>query len=57
MNQEANYAPRLEVALTEAHQGLAEGGIPVGGATFDHALFSFRPCQKNHKRPALKYTR
>lgn len=37
MNQEADYAAMLEVALTEARQGLAEGGIPVGAAIFDHS--------------------
>jgi cytosine deaminase len=35
MKQEANYASMLEVALSEAQQGLAEGGIPVGAAIFD----------------------
>jgi cytosine deaminase len=35
MKPEANYAPMLEVALAEAKQGLAEGGIPVGAAIFD----------------------
>jgi hypothetical protein len=57
MKQEANYVSMLEVALAEAHQGLAEGGNPVGAAIFDQALFSFRACQKNHNIPALKYAR
>jgi cytosine deaminase len=35
MNQESKYASMLEVALAEAKQGLAEGGIPVGAAIFD----------------------
>jgi len=35
MNKVLNYASMLEVALTEAKQGLAEGGIPVGAAVFD----------------------
>jgi cytosine/creatinine deaminase len=30
-----DYAAMLEVALAEAHKGLAEGGIPIGGAIFD----------------------
>jgi cytosine/creatinine deaminase len=30
-----SYLPLLEVALEEARQGLAEGGIPVGAALFD----------------------
>src|ERR1700682_3447524 len=37
MKQEANYASMLEVALSEAQQGLAEGGIPVGAAIFDQS--------------------
>jgi cytosine/creatinine deaminase len=28
------YAPMLQVALDEARQGLAEGGIPIGAALF-----------------------
>jgi cytosine/creatinine deaminase len=35
MKPEANYASMLEVALSEAQLGLAEGGIPVGAAIFD----------------------
>jgi cytosine/creatinine deaminase len=30
-------ASMLEVALTEARKGLAEGGIPIGAAIFDEA--------------------
>ena len=30
-----DYAAMLEVALAEARKGLAEGGIPIGGAIFD----------------------
>jgi cytosine/creatinine deaminase len=29
------YEEMLQVALQEAHQGLAEGGIPIGAALFD----------------------
>jgi len=31
------YARMLEVALEEARQGLAEGGVPIGAALFDSA--------------------
>lgn len=31
----AQYAQMLHVALAEARQGLAEGGIPIGAALFD----------------------
>src|SRR5258708_15665114 len=37
----------LEVALSEAQQGLAEGGIPVGAAIFDQ---SGRLIGKGHNR-------
>src|SRR5579863_3284915 len=37
MKPKANYASMLEVALSEARQGLAEGGIPVGAAIFGHS--------------------
>jgi cytosine/creatinine deaminase len=30
-----NYSAMLAVALAEARQGLAEGGIPIGAAIFD----------------------
>jgi cytosine deaminase len=32
---ELNHAAMLAVALAEARQGLAEGGIPIGAAIFD----------------------
>ena len=35
MNSELDYAAMLDVALTEARTGLAEGGIPIGAAIFD----------------------
>lgn len=47
MNQKADYAAMLAVALAEARQGLAEGGIPVGAAIFDH---SGRLLGKGHNR-------
>ena len=47
MKQQANYASMLEVALDEARQGLAEGGIPVGAAIFDQ---SGRLIGKGHNR-------
>src|SRR6202158_4974339 len=47
MKQEANYASMLEVALSEAQLGLAEGGIPVGAAIFDQ---SGRLIGKGHNR-------
>src|SRR5579864_3175444 len=47
MKQEANYASMLEVALSEARQGLAEGGIPVGAAIFDQ---TGRLIGKGHNR-------
>ena len=31
----ANYEQMLKVAIEEARQGLAEGGIPIGAALFD----------------------
>ena len=36
MNPEPNYRSLLEVAIEEARQGLAEGGIPIGAALFDN---------------------
>jgi len=30
-----DYAAMLDVALSEARKGLAEGGIPIGAAIFD----------------------
>ena len=32
---ELNYKAMLDVAIEEARQGLAEGGIPIGAALFD----------------------
>ena len=31
------YSGMLRVAIEEARQGLAEGGIPIGAALFDHS--------------------
>jgi cytosine deaminase len=35
MSAQPDYAAMLAVALEEAQQGLAEGGIPIGAALFD----------------------
>ena len=35
MTQALDYHAMLEVAIAEARQGLAEGGIPIGAALFD----------------------
>ena len=35
MPQELDYNAVLQVAIQEARQGLAEGGIPIGAALFD----------------------
>ena len=35
MQDELSYQAMLEVAIEEARQGLAEGGIPIGAALFD----------------------
>ncbi len=35
MGQELDYQAMLQVAIEEARQGLAEGGIPIGAALFD----------------------
>ena len=35
MSQSLNYQSMLQVAIDEARQGLAEGGIPIGAALFD----------------------
>jgi cytosine deaminase len=35
MPNELQYRAMLDVALEEARQGLAEGGIPIGSALFD----------------------
>lgn len=36
MIQALDYQSMLEVAIAEARQGLAEGGIPIGAAIFNH---------------------
>jgi cytosine deaminase len=35
MTQALNYQAMLQIALAEARQGLAEGGVPIGAALFD----------------------
>src|SRR5467141_783625 len=35
MKADLDYPAMLDVALAEAHQGLAQGGIPIGAAIFD----------------------
>jgi cytosine/creatinine deaminase len=35
MTQDLDYHSMLQVAMAEARQGLAEGGIPIGAALFD----------------------
>ncbi len=35
MNPKLDYPAMLQVAIQEARQGLAEGGIPIGAAVFD----------------------
>jgi len=35
MSAQPDYAAMLAIALAEARQGLAEGGIPIGAALFD----------------------
>ena len=35
MNSQLDYNSMLQVAIEEAEQGLAEGGIPIGAALFD----------------------
>ncbi|SRR6266487_650783 len=35
MTQQPDYHTMLQVAIAEARQGLAEGGIPIGAALFD----------------------
>src|ERR1700694_6246444 len=37
MSAQLDYAAMLKVAMTEARQGLQEGGIPIGAAIFDAA--------------------
>jgi creatinine deaminase len=33
----SDYSAMLDVAIAEAHKGLAEGGIPIGAAIFDES--------------------
>lgn len=35
MNEKPDYTAMLEIAIEEAKNGLAEGGIPIGAALFD----------------------
>ncbi len=35
MNENFDHQTMLDVAIAEAHLGLAEGGIPIGAALFD----------------------
>jgi cytosine deaminase len=35
MKQEFDYDGMLQIAIEEARQGLAEGGVPIGAALFD----------------------
>lgn len=35
MNADLDYQSMLRVAIDEARQGLAEGGVPIGAALFD----------------------
>ena len=37
MTDHLDYQSMLDVAVAEARQGLAEGGIPIGAALFDRA--------------------
>lgn len=37
MNSALDYQSMLRVAIEEARQGLAEGGIPIGAALFDRS--------------------
>jgi cytosine/creatinine deaminase len=36
MTAHLDYHAMLQVAIAEARQGLAEGGIPIGAALYDH---------------------
>jgi cytosine/creatinine deaminase len=47
MQHEPDFAAMLEVALSEAQQGLAEGGLPIGAAIFDR---NGRLIGKGHNR-------
>jgi cytosine/creatinine deaminase len=44
----ADYHAMLEVAITEAKRGLAEGGIPIGAALF-HASGKLLGCGHNRR--------
>lgn len=37
MSEKLDYQSMLQVAIDEARQGLAEGGVPIGAALFDSA--------------------
>src|SRR4030081_1799730 len=37
MNDDLDYQSMLRVAIEEARQGLAEGGVPIGAALFDRS--------------------
>ena len=37
MDKKLDYNAMLNIAIEEAHQGLKEGGIPIGAALFDKA--------------------
>jgi cytosine/creatinine deaminase len=47
MNPQTEYERMLSVAIEEARQGIAEGGIPVGAAIFDS---SGRMISRGHNR-------
>ena len=48
MIERPDYAAMLETALTEARQGLAEGGIPIGAALF-HQDGTLLGCGHNRR--------
>lgn len=47
MTEALDYRSMLDVALEEARQGLAEGGIPIGAALFDR---DGKPLGRGHNR-------
>lgn len=47
MNERLDYQAMLDIAIAEAKQGLAEGGIPIGAALFDS---SGKLLGKGHNR-------
>jgi len=47
MNAQLDYAAMLKVAMSEAWQGLQEGGVPIGAAIFDS---DGRVIGKGHNR-------